>query len=182
MLASSSVERADAVAAIAWNAALLGAKMVTSERTSTGLIRSVAVRALAREVSPAAVAVAEAFPGTVRTVSIMWTMPPAKGTSCMSVSSEPASLEKEQRTYGLGYGRLLQQARGENDVLACLDYLYALSASHVREACAVENGRYKRRRGRDLRCWERSIQDMVREDRLNGLCIICLERSSGGAL
>lgn len=58
------------------NAALEGAKIVTSFSPLTVEIRLVALRAVANVVNPAATAVVESEVGTVRTVSIMWITPP----------------------------------------------------------------------------------------------------------
>ena len=56
---------------IAWNAALEGEKMVTSERKSTVWTSFAAVKAPARDVRFAAAAVDESDAGRVRTVSMM---------------------------------------------------------------------------------------------------------------
>lgn len=63
---------------IAWKAALLGAKMVTSLRPSTVPARSAAVRAPTIDVRFAATAVVETLGGRVKTWSMMWTTPPVK--------------------------------------------------------------------------------------------------------
>lgn len=63
---------------MAWNAAFEGAKMVTSWRESTVETRFACVSAPASAVRLAAVAVAASDSGMVRTVSIMWRMPPVK--------------------------------------------------------------------------------------------------------
>lgn len=81
--AKSAVEMFARAEPMRWKAALLGAKMVTSARASTAETRLVLVRAPARELRPAATAVEDAFPGIVRTLSIMWTTPPVKLTFCV---------------------------------------------------------------------------------------------------
>jgi hypothetical protein len=56
-------------------AALEGAKMVTSDNPLTVETKLAVVRAEARDVRPAAIAVAESEAGMVRTVSMMWITP-----------------------------------------------------------------------------------------------------------
>lgn len=56
---------------IAWNAELLGAKIVTSLRESRVSTSSARVKAPAIPLKPAATAVLETFCGTVKTVSMM---------------------------------------------------------------------------------------------------------------
>jgi len=70
-LANCSVLRLLTVVSIAWNAALDGAKTVTSCRESTALTRLTAVKALARDVRFKEPAVLEMGMGAVRTRSIM---------------------------------------------------------------------------------------------------------------
>jgi len=79
---SAVVEIFDSAEPIAANAALLGAKMVTSLSPSTVERRPVELRALARVVRFAARAVLEGASGMVRTVSMMWITPPLNFTSC----------------------------------------------------------------------------------------------------
>ena len=74
------MERDPTAEPMAWNAAFEGANIVTSFKPSTVLTKLVFVNAPAREVSPAATAVALSDCGTVRTVSITWTTPPVKLT------------------------------------------------------------------------------------------------------
>jgi hypothetical protein len=70
MLERSATEIFAVAEEIASNAALLGAKMVTSVRPSTAETRSALVRAPTREVRPAAWAVAPTAEGMLRTESI----------------------------------------------------------------------------------------------------------------
>jgi hypothetical protein len=63
--------------AMAWKAALFGAKRVTLGETG---IRPVALSAPTRELNPAAVAASAYVGGIVRTWSIMWITPPVKFT------------------------------------------------------------------------------------------------------
>jgi hypothetical protein len=67
---------------MASNAALDGAKMVTSFSPSTVATRLAIPKAPARDVRPAATVVAESDNGKVRTVSMMWITPPVKLTFC----------------------------------------------------------------------------------------------------
>lgn len=60
------------------NASFEGAKIVTSVRESTVLTRSACVRAPAREVRLRDMAVLEGDVGRVRTLEIMWIVPPVK--------------------------------------------------------------------------------------------------------
>lgn len=55
---------------MAWKAAFAGAKMVTSLRLSTVSTRLVLMRAPAKELRPAAMAVSDGLSGMVRTLSI----------------------------------------------------------------------------------------------------------------
>lgn len=74
----AAVERLLVAEPIAWKAALEGAKIVRSLRSSMAATRFAAVRAPTREVRPALIAVTLSDSGTVRTVSMMWTTPPVK--------------------------------------------------------------------------------------------------------
>jgi hypothetical protein len=80
MLSNCAVERFPSAEPIALNAALEGAKIVTSLRSSTVVTRLALVRAPAREVRFAATAVAESDSGIVRTRSMIWITPPVKLT------------------------------------------------------------------------------------------------------
>lgn len=62
-------------------AALVGAKTVRSLVSSTADTSSVASRPSTRVVNPASVAVVEMGSGTVKTLSILWMMPPFHGIS-----------------------------------------------------------------------------------------------------
>lgn len=62
---------------------LVGAKMVTSRRSSTVLMRPAWVRAEARLVRPRSVQVVEGGLGMVSTVSVMWITPFLKVVSCV---------------------------------------------------------------------------------------------------
>ncbi len=63
---------------MAWNAALEGAKIVISRRLSTVETRLASVSAPAREVRFNDVAVSAGDGGMVRTVLMMWIVPPVK--------------------------------------------------------------------------------------------------------
>ena len=63
-------------------AALEGAKMVTSDNPLTVETKLAVVRAEARDVRPAAIAVTESEAGMVRTVSMMWITPSVNLMSC----------------------------------------------------------------------------------------------------
>lgn len=76
MLVSWLVLRPGSADPMAPNAALEGAKIVTSFSPLTVVIKLLALRAEASDVNPAATAVAESEAGMVRTVSMMWITPP----------------------------------------------------------------------------------------------------------
>lgn len=61
--------------------------MVTFVRPLTVETSPALVRAPARDVSPASMAVSESDNGTVRTVSTMWTIPPVNFTSYKKIVS-----------------------------------------------------------------------------------------------
>lgn len=76
---------------MAWNAALEGAKMVTSLRSSTAEMRDVAMRAPARAVRLESMALKEGMSGTVITVSIICNTPPVNMISCYHTISAHTS-------------------------------------------------------------------------------------------
>ena len=78
MLVNCSVLKFPAADPIAWNAALEGANIVTSDRKSTVWTSFAEVKAPAREVRFTAAAVVESFTGRVRTASMIWRTPPVK--------------------------------------------------------------------------------------------------------
>ncbi len=63
---------------MAWNAALLGAKMVRSLASSMASTKFACIRAPAVSLRPASTAVMEALAGRVRTWLMIWTTPPVK--------------------------------------------------------------------------------------------------------
>jgi hypothetical protein len=75
MLVRSVVLRLPRPEPMAWNAEFAGAKIVTSLRLSTVSTRLALVRAPAKDVNPAAMAVSEGLSGKVRTFPIMWITP-----------------------------------------------------------------------------------------------------------
>jgi hypothetical protein len=73
---SCVVDKLPVAEPMAWNAALEGAKMVTSLRPSTVVRRLVEARAPARAVRLLSIALNEGTWGMLITVSIMWRTPP----------------------------------------------------------------------------------------------------------
>jgi hypothetical protein len=82
MLVSWLTLRLPSTEPMAPKAALEGAKMVTSDNPLTVETKLAVVRAEARDVRPAATAVAESEAGMVRTVSMTWITPPVNMMFC----------------------------------------------------------------------------------------------------
>lgn len=76
MEASSSLDSLDVTELTASNAALVGAKRVLSLWDLRASTRPAASRAVLMEVYPKSLVVIGPLSGRVRTLSMMWTMPP----------------------------------------------------------------------------------------------------------
>ena len=84
--------------------------------------------------------------------------------------------------YGFGDSRVLEQAREESDVLSNLDSLNPLATRHIRvfhvvkhrwdEACVAHNGRR----------WVGPIEDVVREQGLDGSGVVGGDCRASGAV
>ena len=80
-VATPSASSAPSASALALKASLVGANTVKFGVWSTARAKPVLTNKSTRVVNPAAIAVLEILSGMVKTLSMMWTMPPAKETS-----------------------------------------------------------------------------------------------------
>ena len=74
--------------------------------------------------------------------------------------------------YSFGDGRVLEQAREESDVLSNLDSLNPLATSHIRVFHVVKHRRDEACVVCHDRSWVGSIEDVVREQSLDGSSVV----------
>jgi hypothetical protein len=162
---------------MAWNAAVEGAKMVTSWRASTVETRFACVSAPVSAVRLAAAAVAVSDSGMVRAVSIMWRTPPVKLRSWgwVLVSEESGwvmgdwqgsgKMRDVDGTYSSDDCALCQQTAEDLHTGAIESCLDSLASSHISVSCVHQQSGEELRRVRESRCWVRTIQNVVGQER-----------------